>query len=275
MAHILLVDDDHDITALLSDYLRRYQHTVTCAHHATGMREALAAGVVDLIVLDWMLPGTDGLTLAREVRLASRTPVIMLTARSAPVDCIMGLESGADDFMSKPFEPRELVARIQAVLRRSRDAVPAADDSPRLANVVWFDRWRMHRMERHLTSPAGVVVPLSTAEFRLLNTFLAHPRKLLSREQLLDEARGRGADGYDRSIDLLVSRLRQKLAKGQASPVGAGAAAAGAQTALAQAAEEVEEVELAGEAEELIKTVRGAGYMFTARQVHSLPNWGG
>lgn len=254
MAHILLVDDDHDITSLLADYLRRFRFTASCAHDAASMRATLAECAVDLIVLDWMLPGTDGLTLAREVRHASRTPVIMLTARSTPVDCIMGLESGADDFMAKPFEPRELVARIQAVLRRSREVRSAPTNGAGLANVVWFDRWRMHRMERQLTSPEGVVVPLSTAEFRLLDTFLNHPRKLLSREQLLDEARGRDADGLDRSIDLLVSRLRHKLAKGQA-PEGSG----------------TRPEEPGG----LIKTVRGAGYLFTARQVHSLPTWGG
>lgn len=250
MAHILLVDDDRDITELLSAYLQRYQHTVVCAHDAAGMREAMASQAVDLIVLDWMLPGTDGLTLAREVRLVSRTPVIMLTARSAPVDCIMGLESGADDFMAKPFEPRELVARIQAVLRRGREASLPSETLGNLANVVVFDRWRLHRLERHLVSPDGVVVPLSTAEFRLLNTFLTHPRKLLSREQLLDEARGRDADGFDRSIDLLVSRLRQKLAKGQ-----------------------LDKTEHAEDTEDLIKTVRGSGYLFNARQVHSLPQW--
>lgn len=247
MAHILLVDDDHDITALLSDYLQRYQYTVTCAHEGHGMHQALARHVIDLIVLDWMLPGSDGLTLAREVRAQSRIPVIMLTARSGRFDCVMGLESGTDDYVSKPFEPRELVARIQAVLRRARDSgEPSARAGD--AAVIWFDGWRMHRVERHLTSPSGVVVPLSNAEFRLLSTFVAHPRKLLSREQLLDEARGRDADAFDRSIDLLVSRLRQKLAKGQAVATGG--------------------------ADELIKTVRGAGYIFNARQVQGMPAWG-
>jgi len=257
LPHILLVDDDLDITALLSAYLRRYHFEVTCAHEDHGMRQVLASSVVDLVVLDWMLPGTDGLTLAREVRTQSRIPVIMLTARSGRFDCVMSLENGADDYMSKPFEPRELVARIQAVLRRVREQ-PVEQTRPQDAHVVWFDGWRLHRMERHLTSPAGVVLPLSNAEFRLLTTFVNHPRKLLTREQLMDEARGRDADAFDRSIDLLVSRVRQKLAKGLAAPAEPGPDAT-----------------LAEPVEELIKTVRGAGYIFNARQVQALPTWGG
>ena len=168
---------------------------------ATASASVLASAAVDLVVLDWMLPGTDGLTLAREVRTQSRIPVIMLTARSGRFDCVMSLENGADDYMSKPFEPRELVARIQAVLRRVREQ-PAEQAHLRDAQVVWFDGWHLHRMERHLTSPAGVVLPLSNAEFRLLTTFVNHPRKLLKREELRGVARGRGSEAEDRSSGL-------------------------------------------------------------------------
>lgn len=240
MPHILVVDDDQEITQLLSDYLQRYRFSTSCAHDADSMRAALARDNVDLVVLDWMLPGTDGLTLARELRLQSRTPVIMLTARAGAFDCVMSLENGADDYMSKPFEPRELVARIQAVLRRVREN-PSLATAPLHTDVIGFDGWQLHVIERHLRAPDGTVLPLSHAEFRLLTTFLRHPRKLLSREQLMDEARGRDSEAYDRSIDLLVSRLRSKLAR-----VGAGQG-------------------------ERIKTIRGAGYMFSAQHVHGVP----
>lgn len=241
MHHILLVDDDHDITTLLAGYLQRFGFSTSSAGEAAGMREALSRNAVDLVVLDWMLPGTDGLTLAREVRAHSGIPVIMLTARSSRLDCVLGLESGVDDYMSKPFEPRELVARIQAVLRRVH-AAQLPQPSVGTSSVVGFDGWRLHRMERHLVSPTGTVLPLSNAEYRLLSVFVGCPRKLLSREHLLDEARGRDADGFDRSIDLLVSRLRSKLSRGDTTT-------------------------------ELIKTVRGAGYMFAAQQVQPLADW--
>lgn len=239
MPHILVIDDDPDITRLLSDYLQRYRFSTACAHDATSMRERLAEQAVDLVVLDWMLPGTDGLTLARELRLHSRLPVIMLTARAGSFDCVMSLENGADDYMSKPFDPRELVARIQAVLRRVRD--PGTRNlGPFINDVIGFDGWQLHMIERHLRAPDGTVLPLSNAEFRLLTTFLRHPRKLLTREQLMDEARGRDSEAYDRSIDLLVSRLRSKLAR------------------------------VGGMADEHIKTIRGAGYMLNVQQVHGL-----
>ncbi len=242
MTHILLVDDDHDITHLLAGFLARFGFATSCAGDAQGMRAILSRTTVDLVVLDWMLPGTDGLALAREVRAQSAIPVIMLTARSSRLDCVLSLESGADDHMSKPFEPRELVARIQAVLRRSR-AAPTAPTNVETSNVVGFDGWQLHRLERHLVSPAGAVLPLSNAEYRLLCVFTSHPRKLLTRGQLLDEARGREAEAFDRSIDLLVSRLRGKLVRGD-------------------------------EGADLIKTVRGAGYLFAARQVQPLMRWG-
>jgi two-component system, OmpR family, response regulator len=238
---ILLVDDDAEITALLGDYLRRFNFAVHTACDAASMRAQLAQHAVDLVVLDVMLPGTDGLTLAREIREKSAIPVIMLTARTAPFDRIMGLDTGADDYMGKPFEPRELVARIHTVLRRTHSANAAP---PRVAqsDVICFDGWELHRNERTLISPTRLVVALSNAEFRLLSTFLQTPRRLLSRDQLMEQARGRAMDAFERSIDLLVSRLRQKLA-GESSD------------------------------ESMIKTVRGAGYLFNVRSVQGRMAW--
>lgn len=203
------------------------------------MRQQLATLPIDLVVLDVMLPGMDGLSLARELRQQSGIPILMLTARNNHFDRVLGLEMGADDYMSKPFEPRELVARIHTVLRR------AASVHDRIlqelgSDVVYFDGWALHRHERRLTAPFGLVVPLSNAEFRLLSSFLAAPRRLLSRDQLMEQARGRAMDVFERSIDLLVSRLRQKLSDAPNSP-------------------------------SLIKTVRGAGYMFTAQSVQGQP----
>lgn len=239
MQHILVVDDDADITQLLAQYLSRFGFTAHTARDADSMRMVLAAQPVDLVVLDVMLPGTDGLTLARELRSRSRIPIIMLTARGDPYDRVIGLEMGADDYMSKPFEPRELVARIQTVLRRvtSGQAPP-----PEESEVVHFDGWQLHRMARHLVTPEGVVTPLSNAEFRLLCTFLSMPRRICSRDQLMEDARGRSMEVFERSIDLLVSRLRQKLGDDPREP-------------------------------RFIKTVRGAGYLFNARQVQGRMGW--
>ncbi|MBP8019494.1 MAG: response regulator transcription factor [Hylemonella sp.] len=238
---ILLVDDDTDITELLSAYLARFDFEVHCASDGVAMRAQLTRLAVDLVVLDVMLPGTDGMALAREIRHLSQIPVIMLTARVSTLDRIIGLESGADDYMTKPFEPRELVARIQSVLRRSK---PANDGhaSVGACDIVAFDGWELRRNERTVVSPNGVVVALSNAEFRLLNTFLQTPRRLFSRDQLMAQARGRSMDSFDRSIDLLVSRLRQKLT---------------------------------GESAEssMIKTVRGAGYLFNVRSVQGRVAW--
>lgn len=238
---ILIVDDDEGITTLLCDYLASFGFETHAASDGVSMHRQLNSRHIDLIVLDLMLPGTDGLTLAREVRQRSRIPIIILTARSNPYDCVLGLEMGADDYMSKPFEPRELVARIQTVLRRMT-ARPEGSGTHANSDVIRFDGWELDRNERCLTSPAGLVVALSNAEFRLLSTFLRTPRRVFSRDQLMEQARGRAMDSFERSIDLLVSRLRQKLADDPRDP-------------------------------SMIKTVRGAGYMFNVRSVQGQLAW--
>lgn len=239
--HILIVDDDTEITALLSDYLSRFKFVTHVACDGDSMRAQLAQHAVDLVVLDVMLPGEDGLALSREIRRRSSLPVIMLTARSNPFDRVVGLENGADDYVSKPFEPRELVARIHTVLRRATQSHDGPLNVAR-SDVVCFDGWELHREDRCLTSPNGLVVALSNAEFRLLITFLQTPRRLFSRDQLMEQARGRAMDAFERSIDLLVSRLRQKLADDPDEP-------------------------------SMIKTVRGGGYMFNAQSVQGRMAW--
>ena len=238
---ILIVDDDEGITGLLSDYLGRFGLLPHVAGDGVGMRQQLARHPIDLVVLDLMLPGEDGMALARELRQSSNLPIIMLTARSNPYDRVLGLESGADDYMSKPFEPRELVARIHTVLRRA-SAAHGGGSSLSRSEVVRFDGWQLHREDRCLTSPAGLVVALSNAEFRLLSLFLQMPRRLFSRDQLMEQARGRAMDSFERSIDLLVSRLRQKLSD-DASGVS------------------------------MIKTVRGSGYLFNVQSVQGAVAW--
>lgn len=240
MQHILVVDDDDDITALLTQYLTRFGYAAYAARDAVTMREQMAARHMDLMVLDIMLPGTDGITIARELRERSQLPIIMLTARANPYDCVLSLELGADDYMSKPFEPRELVARIQNVLRRAAASTPTMTQVP--SEVVRFDGWELHCMERNLITPAGVTVPLSNAEFRLLCTFLRMPRRVCSRDQLMEHARGRAMESFERSIDLLVSRLRHKLADDPRAPA-------------------------------LIKTVRGVGYLLDIRSVQGQAGW--
>ena len=239
---ILVVDDDVGMTTLLCSYLSRFGLQVHAVADGVQMRQHLDTHHVDLVVLDLMLPGVDGLTLARALRAGSRIPIIMLTARGSAADRIVGLEIGADDYMGKPFDPRELVARIQSVLRRAATPGTPAQVA---SDVIAFDGWRLQRDERLLTSPKGLVVPLSNAEFQLLMAFLKAPRRVVTREQLAEQARGRTLDDLSRSVDLLVSRLRQKLTH---SPQGSGATDSAGPPAL-------------------IKTVRGAGYMFNARSV--------
>lgn len=215
-SRILIVDDDREISALLAEYLEKNGYRTSTAGDGKAMWKALDEHRIDLIVLDLNLPGDDGLTLCRNLRARSSIPVIMLTARSEPVDRILGLEMGADDYVPKPFEPRELFARIRSVLRRTQ-AAPASPQSSE-SQMVHFAGWVMDTTARHLINPQGVVVALSGAEFRLLKIFLDHANRVLSRDQLLNMTAGRDADPFDRSIDLQISRLRQKLGEDARSP---------------------------------------------------------
>jgi two-component system OmpR family response regulator len=227
--HILIVDDDAEIRSLLNQYLVKNGLRVTAVAEGRGMWQALDAGRIDLIVLDLMLPGDDGLTLCRNLRAkAVDTPVIMLTARGEETDRIVGLEMGADDYLAKPFSPRELLARIKAILRRAR-SLPE-NLRPDNARQLRFADWMLDTVQRQLVSAAGVVTPLSGAEYRLLRIFLSHPNRVLNRDQLVDLTQGKEADPLDRSIDVQVSRLRQRLGDDPREP-------------------------------RLIKTVRGEGYV--------------
>ncbi|MDR2195040.1 MAG: response regulator [Gallionellaceae bacterium] len=228
MHSILLVDDDVQINQLLRDYLSDFDMTVVAVPDGEGMAKALKGFMFDLIILDLMLPGEDGLSLLRKLRATSDVPVLMLTARGEAMDRVIGLEVGADDYVVKPFEPRELVARIQSILRRASGKHEKGGDS------ASFNGWRLNFVLRQLVSPENLVIPLPNAEFRLLKVFVEHPGRVLNRNYLLDQARGRNMDLFDRSIDLLVSRLRQKLESDSRAP-------------------------------SLIKTVRGEGYLFDAK----------
>jgi two-component system OmpR family response regulator len=217
--HILIVDDDRDIRELIAAYLEKNGLRASMAANGRQMRAALDAGVPDLIVLDLMLPGEDGLALCRELRAGKfRTvPVLMLTARGDEVDRIVGLEMGADDYLAKPFAVRELLARIRAVLRRTR-MLPPNIQVTESAPMLGFGEWRLDTIGRHLLDESGAMVALSGAEYRLLRVFLDHPQRVLTRDQLLNLTQGRDADQFDRSIDLLVSRLRQRLRDGAREP---------------------------------------------------------
>jgi len=232
--HILVVDDDREIRDLIARYLRQHGFRVHDAADGVQMRRALVDWAFDLVILDLMLPGEDGLSLCRRLRADSDIPVIMLTAIGEETDRIVGLEMGADDYIAKPFNPRELLARIKAVLRRANSQTgPAPEADATAGSALVFASWRFDPTARELVSPKGVLTPLSAGEFELLLTFATHPRRVLSREQLLDMARGRAALPFDRSIDVQVSRLRRKIEQDPARPA-------------------------------LITTVRGGGYMFSA-----------
>jgi two-component system OmpR family response regulator len=228
--HILIVDDDREIRDLLARFLDKHGLRVTAAADGREMHRVLDGSRIDLIVLDLMLPGEDGLTLCRNLRARSAIPIIMLTAMGEETDRIVGLEMGADDYLAKPFNPRELLARIKAVLRRAEQA-PAGGPVEGGA-VLEFAGWALDLDRRELQRPDGVMVPLSSGEFELLATFATHPGRVLSRDQLLDLARGREAQPFDRSIDVQVSRLRRKIEADPQEPA-------------------------------LIKTVRNGGYTFT------------
>ena len=212
--HALVVDDDAEIRGLLAEYLARQGFRVSLARDGREMRQVLDKGRPDIVVLDVMLPDEDGLALCRDLRARSNLPVIMLTARGEELDRIIGIEMGADDYLAKPFNPRELLARMKSILRRSR-ALPASRGE---GKRVRFAGWTLDMSARHLIAPDGVVVALSGTEFRLLSVFVEHPNRVLDRNQLMDLTLGREATPLDRSIDVQVSRLRQRLHDGAREP---------------------------------------------------------
>ncbi len=215
--HILVVDDHREIRDLVSRALVKEGFRVTTAADGKVMRKVLADSRIDLILLDLMMPGESGLALCREIRATSQIPIIMVTAKGDEVDRVIGLEMGADDYVPKPFSMRELVARMNAVLRRARpDAAHAA--SGKSAKRYAFDQWTLNVEARELVRHDGVTVPLSTGEFDLLMVMVTRPQRVLTRDTLLDLARGRAATTFDRSIDTQVSRLRKKLEADPADP---------------------------------------------------------
>ncbi|WP_407176581.1 response regulator [Bradyrhizobium sp. STM 3562] len=239
--NILVVEDDRETRALIAKYLRTNACNVATAADGREMARAMTDHRVDLLILDVMLPGEDGLSLCRKVRAESSVPIIMLTARGEDVDRIVGLEMGADDYMPKPFNPRELLARIKAVLRREAAARNAC--AVEGATALSFQGWHIDFRLRELRNPAGARVAMTSAEFDLLRTFCERPGRVLSRDSLLDLTQGRSAGSFERSIDVLVSRIRRKI---EPDPQEAT----------------------------LIKTVRSGGYIFTPRveAVASAPN---
>jgi two-component system OmpR family response regulator len=231
--HILVVDDHRDIREPLAKYLEKNGLRVSVAEGGEAMRRILKTAAIDLVVLDIMMPGEDGLSLCRHLREATALPVILLTAMAEDTDRIVGLEVGADDYVTKPFNPRELLARIKAVLRRTNATPPGERDAAPPTRRLAFDRWIFDTDRRELIDEKGVSVPLSTAEFRLLTAFVKRPGIVLSREQLLDLTSGRAAEVFDRAVDNAVSRLRRKIEADPKAPA-------------------------------LIKTVWGGGYTFAA-----------
>lgn len=206
---ILIVDDDVEIRKLLCEYLNRQGYRTISAADGKEMWAMLDKSRVDLIILDLMLPGDDGLVLCRNLRSHSQTPVIMLTARGEETERIIGLEMGADDYLAKPFNTRELLARIKSVLRRTNAL--STSETHQSAGSFLFNDWKLDTVTRNLISPDDVVISLSGGEYQLLHVFLTHPNRVLSRDQLLDLSHGREMQPFDRSIDVMVSRLRRSL----------------------------------------------------------------
>jgi two-component system OmpR family response regulator len=231
-SHVLLVEDDAEIRELLAAFLRRNGMRVSVARDGREMDQLLTVSAVDILVLDVMLPDEDGLSLCRRVRASGGMPIIMLTARGQEVDRIIGLEMGADDYVTKPFSSRELLARIRAILRRSEVIAPGRRNGRR--TVFAFAHWRLDLATRKLYSEDGLRVPLTSSEFELLVVFCEHPNSVLTREQLLDSPHETLSSSLDRSIDVYVSRLRRKIEKDPRKPV-------------------------------LIETVRSGGYLFTPK----------
>jgi len=227
-AHILIVDDDREIRDLLQEFFQKHGLRVTVAGDAEEMQAAMRRAAVDLVILDVMLPGKSGLDICREIRAWSRVPIIMLTAVTETVDRVVGLEMGADDYVPKPFDPRELLARVRAVMRRPSMTGPAQRQEPQ---IYKFAGWTLDCARRRLMAPGDVRVELTTAEFNLLQALVKSSQRVLSRDQLMELAGNDNEYGYDRSVDILVSRLRRKMEDDPRSP-------------------------------KLILTVRGGGYQF-------------
>ncbi len=228
---LLIVDDDREIRDLVARFLTQHGYRVFSARDAVAMEEVLKTTRIDLLILDLMLPGTSGLEICRELRAKSNMPILVLTAMGDQTDRIVGLEMGADDYLAKPFSPRELLARIRAILRRVGPPTQAgAVLSP--PKMMKFSGWKLDLGRRRLEAPDGVIVDLTTGEYELLMAFAEHPQRVMTRNQLLDLARGRDATPFDRSIDVQVSRIRRKIEADPKSP-------------------------------SMIITVRGDGYMFT------------
>jgi two-component system, OmpR family, response regulator len=230
-AHVLAVDDDPSVRQMIADYLADNEVRVTTLASGREIADVMARETIDLLVLDLRLPGEDGMQIARRLREESDLPIIMLTGRKDEADRVMGLELGADDYLTKPFSPRELLARIRALLRRSRSHETVADGLAKIRAYRFAD-WELNVRLRRLTAPGGGTVPLTNSEFNLLAAFLAAPQRVLSRDQLLELSRLHNDEVYDRSIDVQVGRLRKKL-------------------------------ELEGRPQQLIRTERGAGYVLT------------
>src|SRR5471032_3657347 len=229
--HLLIVDDDPEIRQLLADYLRDAGYQTSTACDGKEMRRRLELNVIDLIVLDLMLPGEDGLSLCRDLRTISNIPVIMLTARGTLVDRIVGLEVGADDYLPKPFDPRELLARIKVIIRRAR-SFPEKQEADRIGTLS-FEGWQLDTRARQMRSPQGVTLSLGSSDYLVLRALLDHPKRTLSRDFLLAAVYGKESLPFDRAIDVCVSRLRQQLGDNPRTP-------------------------------SLIKTIRNGGYMLNA-----------
>ncbi len=236
---ILVVDDDPRVRDLLTRYLEGEGYKVASVEHGDAMRCHLTDNPVDLVILDLNLPGEDGLSLARELRAASDIAIIMVTGKGDPIDRVVGLEVGADDYIPKPFELREVLARIRAVLRRAANRTTEAPtiEAGTPSGCIGFAGWRFDPSKRELRNPNGEMVSLSTGEFDLLATFLQNPTRVLNRDQLLDQFRGQDWSPFDRSIDTQVGRLRKKIERDPGNP-------------------------------DLIKTVRGVGYVFSTDVEH-------
>lgn len=231
-AHILVTDDDAEIRHLVSSFLQRHGFTVDTARSGDEMTDLMSRRPPDLLVLDLMMPGEDGLAICRRIAAEGGPPVIMISSLGEETDRIVGLELGADDYLSKPCNPRELLARIRAVLRRRFSAAPT--EHRQKGSAYHFGGWVLDLVRRDLRSPAGKIVALSSAEFQLLRTLLERPMRVLTRDQLLDLTKGSDTDAFDRAVDVQISRLRKKLA---------------------------------GADDEIIRTVRSEGYMFSLNPI--------